>query len=143
MSTAKTTPLLSFTGLRRTALPLAGVDALERLYAGLPKIACRQLCQEYCGPVFMEELEWERIGERVGHYPRPTAEQAARLECPMLAADGGCGVYEVRPTICRLWGLTETMRCPHGCEPERVLTDAEGGAVLLEVERISRELGVQ
>jgi hypothetical protein len=39
--------------------------------------------------------------------------------------------------ICRLWGSTETMRCPFGCRPSRELTEAEGYALL---ER-SRQVG--
>lgn len=135
--------LLSFTGAKRTALPLAGLDALDALYATLPRIECKRLCQECCGPVFMERLEWDRIGERLGRYPRPTAEQAAGLECPMLDADGGCGVYDIRPAICRLWGLVDgpLTRCPHGCEPERWLTEAEGYEFLGRVAEIDAQVG--
>ena len=32
--------------------------------------------------------------------------------------DGRCTVYAVRPMICRLWGIDETMPCPYGCVPE-------------------------
>lgn len=142
MSVVLPKPLLSFTGSRRTALPPAGVDAMDALYATLPGLACKRLCQECCGPVFMEKLEWERIGERLGRYPRPTPEQAAKLECPMLA-DGGCTVYDLRPAVCRLWGLVESMRCPHGCVPERVLTDAEGHEFLGRVAEINDTLGVR
>lgn len=37
-----------------------------------------------------------------------------------------CSLYSIRPVICRLWGVVESMPCPHGCKPERVLTDEEG-----------------
>lgn len=54
--------------------------------------------------------------------------------CPMLV-NGLCSVYESRPALCRLWGLTKSMRCPH-CDPERFLTDIEAYAFLDEVRRI-------
>lgn len=37
--------------------------------------------------------------------------------CPALTADERCGVYEVRPMVCRLWGAAEPMPCPWGCRP--------------------------
>ncbi|MDX6649701.1 MAG: uncharacterized protein QOJ97_1652 [Solirubrobacteraceae bacterium] len=37
--------------------------------------------------------------------------------CPALDK-GLCSVYGVRPMICRLWGIGEQMKCPHGCKPE-------------------------
>jgi Fe-S-cluster containining protein len=49
--------------------------------------------------------------------------------CPALV-DGGCAVYEDRPTICRLWGATKSMPCPHGCTPADALTEEESHALL-------------
>ena len=56
--------------------------------------------------------------------------------CPALV-DGGCSVYEDRPTICRLWGATQSMPCPHGCTPADALTQEESHALL----RLSAEAG--
>jgi Fe-S-cluster containining protein len=42
--------------------------------------------------------------------------------CPLLKA-GRCSVYAIRPMICRLYGVTDEMPCPHGCTPERMLTE--------------------
>jgi Fe-S-cluster containining protein len=44
-------------------------------------------------------------------------------DCPYLE-DGRCSVYDVRPLVCRLWGLVDApgLRCEHGCMPERWLT---------------------
>jgi hypothetical protein len=101
------------------------VRKLEALYAELPKLDCQGKCAESCGPIFMTEIEWERITDDLGHTPEATS-----LTCPMLTAEGRCSVYELRPTICRLWGLVERMACPWGCVPERWLTDAEAGDFL-------------
>lgn len=49
--------------------------------------------------------------------------------CPALV-DGACAVYEDRPTICRLWGATQSMPCPHGCTPEGALTREESHELL-------------
>lgn len=123
---------------KRIRLPVAAMTKLDAIYAALPAIDCKRLCQECCGPVMMSQLEWHRIIHRLGKAPQPTPEQAKRLQCPMLTDAGDCRVYDLRPMICRLWGLVEKMRCPHGCEPERWLTDAEAAAILQAAETISR-----
>lgn len=106
---------------------------LDALYAEVPAIACKGLCQNSCGPVMMSRVEWERIVKRVGHAPHGRAD----LNCPLLTAVGRCKVYGARPMVCRLWGVVESMPCHHGCEPERTLTDQEGYDLLAR----ARELG--
>jgi hypothetical protein len=56
--------------------------------------------------------------------------------CPALV-DGGCAVYAERPTICRLWGATASMPCPHGCTPPGALTQEESHELL----RLSARVG--
>lgn len=51
--------------------------------------------------------------------------------CSALTADHRCRVYEARPTICRLWGVSEVMPCDHGqCFTALPLTGEETAAVL-------------
>jgi hypothetical protein len=93
---------------------------LEELYAELPALECKGLCAESCGPISMSRVEWQRVCRARG------AElKASSLMCPLLEHEC-CSVYEVRPMLCRLWGLVESMKCPWGCVPERYLTDVEG-----------------
>ena len=103
---------------------------LAALYAELPAIACQGLCSEACGPVPMSRLEWQSVcrsgGERSG---------GDDLVCPYLEL-GRCSVYEVRPALCRLWGVVEAMPCPWGCEPERMLTREEGYAFMARVAEV-------
>lgn len=122
----------------------AKLAALEALYALLPKIDCQRKCQQFCGPIMMTRLEARRLPEvkfdtvplklGMGFYPRTSN---TTLMCPMLK-DGGCSVYSIRPAICRLWGLTEELRCPFGCEPTERWTDARAKQWLDEVQRIGR-----
>lgn len=116
-------------------MPHAPQDAqtLEELYALLPEIDCQQKCQESCGPVFMSKAEWGAICERIGWIPRGRRD----LTCPMLnRAVGLCRVYDIRPTLCRLWGVVAPMPCPWGCKPERWLSDDEGWAFLEAAHRL-------
>lgn len=78
----------------------SAVDAdLTALYAQVPALVCRGLCQSSCGPIEMSARERQRLrslGVRV-----PPRQQALRLladgpadgsgyACPALGADGAC-----------------------------------------------------
>jgi hypothetical protein len=97
---------------------------LDALYAELPRLDCRGLCAESCGPIVTTRVEWQRICRAAGYEPKALV-GVDGLTCPLLK-DNRCTVYEVRPLICRLWGLVETMPCLWGCKPERYLTHEEG-----------------
>jgi hypothetical protein len=97
--------------------------ALAGIYAQVPSVHCKGLCQEACGPIDMTPREDTRI--RDAGVDIPQAADAIRqlrdtgdYACPALDAAGRCSVYEVRPLICRLWGAVEELRCPHGCVPD-------------------------
>lgn len=126
----------------------AKIAALESLYAQLPKIECQRKCQECCGPIVMTRLEARRLPElsfdrmpmrTEGGPPLPGMGFVSRtpetLTCPMLK-DGVCSVYDLRPAICRLWGLTEKLRCPFGCEPSPRWTEKQAYEWLLSVCKI-------
>ena len=110
------------------------VEALDALYATLPRLDCQRHCQEACGPILMSRIEWLRVLRQPGG--RRTLRDA--LTCPMLRR-GGCSVYAVRPLICRLYGLVERLRCPFGCVPERWLSDDEARTVLLSAQEVSAQ----
>lgn len=117
------------------------IPTLEELWGTIPQVSCKGLCQDSCGPIAMSNVEEARIRERGFEIPS-MAEALAALDrgedyyCPALV-DGRCGVYEDRPTICRLWGATESMPCPHGCTPDTALTQEQSHALL----RLSAEAG--
>jgi hypothetical protein len=90
---------------------------LHALYARVPAIECKGLCHDACGPILMSQQEARTIG-----HPNDMGD----WECPKLSPLGTCSVYEDRPMVCRLWGVVESMPCPHGCVPERWLTHDEG-----------------
>lgn len=109
-----------------TLPPAAPGDAermrtLDALYAELPRLVCKGLCAASCGPVPMGRLEWRRVCLSV----REVRQGADDLVCPLLRS-GRCEAHKVRPMLCRLWGMVESMPCLWGCEPERMLSDDEG-----------------
>jgi Fe-S-cluster containining protein len=56
----------------------------------------------------------------------------AELNCPYLGKNG-CEVYAERPLICRLFGTTPKLACPHGKRPD-VMIDPD---VERQIERYS------
>ena len=121
------------TGARSNDEPEEAETRLEALYASLPSIDCQMLCHSACGPIVMSGREHERLVREHG-----AREVEADLVCPYLERESGlCGAYEVRPLICRLWGVVETMRCEWGCVPERYLTQAEADALLAQAQALS------
>lgn len=77
----------------------------------------------------MGKVEWERIREHLGFSPKGNPETWV---CPLLDGDT-CTIHPLRPLMCRLWGMTKTMECPHGCQPSRWIDKDEGHALLKEV----------
>lgn len=71
--------------------------------------------------------EWKRVQRSAGG--RSLRYVPGSLRCPMLSASGKCTVYTSRPYICRLWGTTEVLACPDGCQPERWLTREEAQGI--------------
>ena len=107
------------------------LKSLQDVYDAVPRIDCKGLCHGACGPVPATRREIETInaaslipfGTRADGY------------CSMLAG-GRCSVYAQRPLLCRLWGVLKKMRCPHGCEPERWLSDAQSTELLEAAARL-------
>jgi hypothetical protein len=110
------------------------LKAIDAVHAALPTLACKGFCHESCGPILMTRPEWERIIARLGHEPRGDAS----LVCPMLdRATRRCRVYDIRPTICFLWGMVRSMACPFGCVPSRWVGEREGREIVDRVARIA------
>lgn len=116
---------------------------LDELYAQLPAIDCQGLCTDSCGiapagPVEVHRLEQatQRPFGYTTSYARVGEVVEACNRCTMLV-EGRCAGHDLRPAICRLWGVSEDLPCPYGCKPERVLTVEEGYGFLTKVYAIA------
>jgi hypothetical protein len=117
------------------------IDAqLAELYAQIPANPdCDGRCWTSCGPIDMSDRERQRIraaGVRITPYEQAKA-NLDRFWCDALTGDKRCAVYELRPLVCRLWGVVESMPCVYGCRPDgRYLTDIEAYRLIAESMRI-------
>ncbi len=105
---------------------------LQRVYDQIPVVRCRGLCQHSCGPIGMSPREHQRLDGAVPALLRVQRHQVleatnGQWRCPALTETGLCSVYELRPTVCRLWGAMEGLECPHGCKVKPRLLDVATG----------------
>lgn len=97
---------------------------IEQVWAMIPDSNCKGLCVDSCGPIGGSPVEIRMLRQH-GIEVENVVDALFNVvimgneakDCPALV-DGRCSVYEVRPTVCRLWGSADDMPCPHGCEPE-------------------------
>lgn len=118
---------------------------LREVYAQVPDVGCKGLCQRACGPVPALPVEKRILQSRVppeqlklvvlpvgngqgvqAYYNTETG------SCPMLDRAGRCSIYADRPLVCRLWGATEDLPCQWGCAPDGGRMSKEQGAALFE-----------
>ncbi|HJV00290.1 MAG TPA: YkgJ family cysteine cluster protein [Burkholderiaceae bacterium] len=96
------------------------VYQLRFLRRRIPAFACVPGCHDCCGPVTASSEEMARL-------PARSAEERERAladwSCPHLQPSG-CGAYEERPLICRLFGTTPSLPCPHGRRPQTMVEPA-------------------
>jgi hypothetical protein len=118
----------------------------DALYRQLPSLECRGECHSSCGPIAMTQVERRRIVKRTGgHDPGTVFETLGNdtvtdLRCSLLQPDNRCGVYAIRPMICRLWGIIDALACPWGCVPEGGhLSYRDGHMFLLAAEDIDAD----
>lgn len=113
---------------------MSNLRRMRQLWRSIPTIACQGLCWDSCGPIGGSVLEEDLVRQAGGGRGFQVAEHPLYPDgermCCHLSAEGRCSVYEVRPTICRIWGVTAGLRCHHGCKPADPLTDAQGFVLL-------------
>ena len=118
---------------------------IAELWAEVPTIACKGRCPSSCGPIDASRAERRILREhgiRLRALPLLDVACGEVRTCPALV-DGRCSVYAVRPLICRLWGVVESMPCPWGCKPERYLSDAQARALLLAAARLRGDVATE
>lgn len=83
----------------------------------VPDSNCKGMCADACGPIGMSQKEADRIAANHDGLELSVDET---LTCSALH-DGRCTIYDDRPLVCRLWGSTDRLPCPFGCEPDNGL----------------------
>lgn len=110
------------------------IEQLENLYSQVPTFKCLSHCTDCCGPIFFSGLEASRIKMK---YKPPTS-----TKCP-FTIKGECGIYEVRPMICRLFGAVNDPKlfCSFKCGPAFRIDPDHSKWLLFEVQKLSEMAG--
>lgn len=107
---------------------------LEDLYSQVPSFKCLRNCTDCCGPIFFSGLEASRFPMQ---YKPPKS-----TKCP-YSVKGACGIYEVRPMVCRLFGAVndQKLTCSFKCGPALRLDPDHARGLLIEVQKLSALAG--
>jgi hypothetical protein len=123
---------------------LARIDAL---LATIPSFKCKAGCADCCGPVQLSRLEYYRCVKASGRSAEDVRQHMEKnikqkiYRCPLLdLKTNRCSVYQVRPAICRVFGTTKDLPCPHGYAPEteQMLSEERAREILAQVEELGR-----
>lgn len=134
------------------------VEMLMDLYSQLPPLECKGKCWDGCTAVEASELERQLIAERGVQLPDAPADTQHRVHkmvgtlprCPALTSFNTCGVYDVRPFVCRAFGMVlergtplemvyrSVMMCDHGCVPDGTIDLPDFVRLLDKIELLSR-----
>ena len=115
-------------------------DTLDAIYASIPEMECKGLCQHDCTHIGIMPVEVRRFQERGIALPAAHPETGM---CSHLTEDGKCAIYAERPYVCRLWGTTPMMVCPHGCRPKRILSTEEVVGLMARMVALCPDGGVK
>lgn len=117
---------------------------LRRLYNRLPPVEkkCPSGCTACCGPVPFSVPEFELAVEVSGELPRVEGPDQLHLKCQYSTPEG-CKIYEVRPFLCRVYGLSEVLGlfCPHGYRTHAPLSTEAGAALVAEYIEFTKQTG--
>jgi Fe-S-cluster containining protein len=100
----------------------------EELYAQIPNMSCLPGCSDCCCIVRFSRHEVAQISTaKILRAIFVRFRQATTQKCPYLTKDKRCGIYPVRPFVCRLFGTSEIerLRCPKGMVPDNLLSVEE------------------
>jgi Fe-S-cluster containining protein len=99
-------------------------EEIKKLYEKIPSSVCDGHCSKCCTNMIQFAPSEE---EKMGGYKWDGV-------CSHLK-DGKCSIYENRPLICRIYGVSEMFIC-EGCKPVRTLTEEETLGIIHEYVRV-------
>ncbi len=125
---------------------------LKKLYKKIPKIKCKGLCHPQCTIIGVSKIERKIIIDKLMFDPFMEIQQEDPLKkkymqsitkcsedsirCPMLNMENKCNIYEDRPFVCRIYGVSKMLPCEYGCEPEEWISQMDAAKLKHEIEKL-------
>ena len=120
---------------------------IRRLYERIPETGrCVAGCHACCGSVPWSPVEAHRVESHPDRMGTPETRVPDGIvigkigdDCPFLTACG-CGVYDDRPLICRLFGAVDhpLLTCPKGVQAKHPMSESDSRALVSAVNREGR-----
>ncbi len=114
---------------------------LEELYKRIPKIDCKGDCHHSCTIIPASKIEIKRAREKMLKNPFNPVHalqnlQDKKIPCCAALKERRCAIYNIRPAICRLYGVAEGIECQFGCKPDKLMTKQEAYDLIREIEAL-------
>lgn len=81
-------------------------------YPVVPEMKKCTKCGECCGPVAATREEMEIIKDFMQERGIKYKDRGI-LVCGFLTEDNSCAIYDVRPWVCRIFGVVKELVCPY------------------------------
>lgn len=107
------------------------ITLLQELYDRLPGMECIPGCTDCCGRAPWSKIEFDRIPDH-----RKDEFYKLTYACPYCAVNEGCTVHDIRPFICRYFGVVSGADCPNGRKSDNNLDLIEGVKLTLTYRKI-------
>jgi Fe-S-cluster containining protein len=125
-------------------------DQVREIWAEIPVVHCIGKCWHDCTVVPASAAEERLILNRhgslrtIGQVTQELIDAAheGKMHCGFLTEDHRCAIYDLRPSLCRMYGVVKgsngrvDMQCPHGCKPAFFLNNARADDILDRLEAI-------
>ncbi len=109
------------------------IDKLKKIWSKIPEIDCKKECGALCkvNHAFAFDIDNLVLEDQLGNnfvkmpdihdvlengIEHKFHKNSSCCNCPYFS-NGLCSIYEIRPTICRLYGTMG--ECPYGCKPKK------------------------
>jgi len=110
---------------------------IKQIRDSIPVFDCIPGCSDCCGVVPWSPAEVEFLPEQIEVATKSLDELKARAgskKCGLLK-DDKCREYQHRPIMCRIYGTTEDLKCPHGQGPGKLLTILQAAEIMAEYKK--------
>lgn len=123
-------------------------EKIDAVWAQIPKIECKGLCHDSCTIINMSDSENNRIWRKHGFnlsgrifsLLHRIGMNTAEPICPALDKETKrCTIYEDRPFVCRVYGVTKALKCSHGCVPKEWLGGVKATKLKMILETIGKK----
>ena len=115
-------------------LAITSEEKLRYWYSKIPDFNCVRRCTACCGPHPWADVENRVIAKWLEKRGRKAKFNGAMFDSCLYIEDHQCSIYEVRPVMCRLFGVVDSpkLMCPHRSAKDRI-SDEEAREMLREI----------